>query len=100
MGYDSLHMDNGISDKGMGGSQDGRRLVKGQNHLMEVTEKSSPNERGRLFPCQTRLQKMGQVYRWDLISVCRLDWEFVSREEVIEKVKVLLDSESCNFRLV
>ncbi len=51
-------MDNGISDKGRGGSQGGRRLVKTQNHLFS-------KRTWEPFSVSDSSAKMGQVYRWE-----------------------------------
>jgi len=56
-----------------GGTQSGhqsssRRLVKGQDDLMEIAEEAPPNECGG-FPMRGSPTKMGEASRWDLRTV-------------------------------
>ena len=63
-----LHMDSGLPHWRRGGTEDGRRLVKGQDDLMEGTEEAPPDECG-CFPMRDLPAKVGQTSRWDLRTV-------------------------------
>ena len=62
---DHIYMDYELPHLRRRGTQGGRRLVKGQDGIVEDTKKTSSDECG-CFPMRGSLTKMGQTSRWDL----------------------------------